>query len=284
MVYTKKNIKVQNLEGEKEPFSSQKVYRSARNAGASKKLAKEITEKIEKKVYPNIKTAEIFEEIKKILRKKDFKTSLKFDLKKAMKRLGPTGFPFEKYVRSIFKSKGFKTKINLYIKGKCCTYEIDFLAKKEGTVHVGECKFRNLFDKAININFVLINYARFLDLKKGKYLKSFSDSTIKNLLITNAKFTKKAIRYAKCMGADLWGWKFPEKKGLEKVIEEKKLYPITILPSLSKEMTNIFISKEKMLAKDILNIKTYNSLKKLGISKKKLERLKKEAEILLSEK
>lgn len=265
------------MDGERELFSPEKVYRSARNAGAGKDLAKEIREKIKKKVYPNIKTSEIFKEIKKLLTKKDIRTSLRLDLKKAMKKLGPTGFPFEKYIKSIFESRGFNTKINIHIKGKCCTYEIDFLARKGKEVCVGECKFRNVFDNAVDVNVALINKARFLDLKGGSYLKKFSGLEIKDFLVTNAKFTKKAVSYSRCADVNLLGWNYPKGKGLEKIIEEKKLYPITILPSLSKEVAEIFILKGRMLVEDVFKVKNISK----EISLKKMESLKKEAKILL---
>ncbi len=275
----KNKIKVQNLENQFEPYSSRKVFLSAKNAGANKKLAQKITQKIDKWVYPDIKTEKIFEEIKSLLREKDYKSSLKFDLKKAMKRLGPTGFPFEKYVNSIFKKQGLKTQINIHIKGKCCTHEIDFLAEKEKTVYVGECKFRNQFESSVDINTALINHARFLDVKQNNYLKKFSK--VKSILVTNGKFTSKAIRYSNCVKEELLGWKYPKKNGLEKIIEDNNLYPITILPSLSGKMVQIFIQKQKMLAQDVfvLNIKKFSRDNKIKI--KELEKVKKEAEILL---
>ncbi len=277
----KNNLKVENLEGELEPFSSQKVYQSAKNAGADKETAEKITKEIEKQAYDQIKTENIFKEIKKLLKKEDFPTSLRFDLKKAIKRLGPTGFPFEKYIKSILEKQGFKTKINLYIKGKCCTYEIDFLAEKEKTIYIGECKYRNLFESSVDINFALINYARFLDVKKNKSFKNFSK--IKSILVTNGKLTKKAIQYSECIGEDLLGWKYPKNNGLEKIIEKNYLYPITILPSLSGEIEKALILQKKMLVKDILNLNLLNFSKRNKISIKKLEKLKQEAEILIKD-
>ncbi len=279
----KNKIKVQNLEGQTEPFSRRKVYYSARNAGAGKELAEKIAQEVEKNIYPNIRTAEIFKEVKRLLKEKNFKASLKFDLKVAMKRLGPTGFPFEKYVKSIFDSQQFKTRINLNIKGKCCVFEVDFLATKEDIAYVGECKYRNLFEDSVDVNTALINHARFLDLKQGNYLKNFSNIAIKSILVTNAKFSSKAVRYAKCIGMNLWGWKYPQKQGLEKVIEENKLYPVTILPSLSKKAAEAFTLKHKMLASDVLSINFKRFAKQTGVSLKELEKLKQEAEILLAE-
>ncbi len=276
-------IKVQNLSGKKEPFSSQKVYRSARNAGADKNLAVEITKKIEKKIYPNIKTSEIFKEVRRLLRERNFKASLKFDLKSAMRKLGPTGFPFEKYIKSVLENRGFKTRINLYIKGKCCTHEIDFLAKKGKFVYFGECKYRNLPDTSVGLNIALSNYARFLDLQQGIFLKKFPNCKIESILVTNAKFTSQAITYSKCVEVKMLGWKYPRKEGLEKIIENNKLYPITILPSLSVKTVDIFTLQGKVLANDVLSINLKNFAEINKINRQELEKGKREAEILLSD-
>jgi hypothetical protein len=45
----KKEIFVINLRGEKEPFSFQKVYQSARNVGASKEVALKSQKKLKKR-------------------------------------------------------------------------------------------------------------------------------------------------------------------------------------------------------------------------------------------
>ena len=137
-----KKIYVINLRGEKEPFSLRKVFRSARRAGASEKLAKEIALSIEKRVYPGIKTTEIFQTAKTLLRKGDPKAELRFNLKEAMRKLGPSGFPFEKYIGDIFIELGFKVLLNQIIFSKCARYEIDFIARKDKLIYLGECKFR----------------------------------------------------------------------------------------------------------------------------------------------
>jgi 2-phosphoglycerate kinase len=96
-----KEIFVLNSKGEKEPFSFQKVYQSARNVGASKELAFEIAKKIEDEVFDGISTSQIFDRIFELLLKESLQSAIRFNLKKAMERLGPTGFPFEKFVAKI---------------------------------------------------------------------------------------------------------------------------------------------------------------------------------------
>jgi len=137
-----KDFYVTNARGEKEPFSISKIKKSARRIGASQKVAREIAKIIEKKAYPGIKTSDIAKEIKRFLSLENPKFTLKFRLKEGMRKLGPTGFPFEKYIGEIFSNNGFEVKLNQQIRGACCSYEIDFTAKKNKVLYIGECKYR----------------------------------------------------------------------------------------------------------------------------------------------
>jgi len=204
---------------------------------------------------------------------------LRFNLKEGIRKLGPTGFPFEKYIGSIFSEMGYKVKLNLILRGKCCAYEIDFLAEKDDLIYVGECKYRHIAGEKIGSEIALENYARFLDLKNGNYFKK--NKRIKSIIVTNTKFTSKAKKYSSCVGVDLLGWRYPSGGGLEKIIEERKLYPITILPSFKKELVDIFSSKRKMLARDALNIERMIPFIKSNLLRKQLQKIKKEAEVLL---
>ncbi|MFH1820613.1 MAG: ATPase, partial [Candidatus Nealsonbacteria bacterium] len=93
-----KQIFVINARGQEEPFSAKKTFRSARRAGASSELAQSITDIIKREVYPGIKTSVIFKRIKQLLQKKSPGIALRFNIKEGMRKLGPTGFPFEKYI------------------------------------------------------------------------------------------------------------------------------------------------------------------------------------------
>ena len=101
----KKEIYVLNLRGEKEPFSFKKTYQSARNVGASKELAIAIAKEIEREVFPGISTSEIFARIFEILLEKSPQSAIRFNLKRAILKLGPTGYPFEKFVGKIFEAE-----------------------------------------------------------------------------------------------------------------------------------------------------------------------------------
>jgi len=268
-----------NSNGEKESFSAEKVYRSAKRVGASKELAKKIARTIKKEAYPGITTLEIFKRVKKLLQQEVPRAALKFNLKKGMKKLGPTGFPFEKYIGAIFSRNGFEVKLNEHIPGFCCKYEIDFLAKKDNLIYIGECKYHNLSGNRVHLDTALANYARFLDIKKGKF--NSKNIKMKSLLVTNTKFTTKSIHYSNCLGVKLLGWNYPRNKGLEDLIDSQKLYPITILPSLNRYLAEIFTSKKIILAQDILRINIAKFVRETKISEKHLKRLVRETEILL---
>jgi len=49
----------------------------------------------------------------------------------------------------------------------------------------------------------------FLDIKKGKIFNGKNKT--KSILVTNTKFTTKAIKYSKCIGVDLFGMELSKK-------------------------------------------------------------------------
>lgn len=280
-----KKLYVINSLGIKEPFSWKKICNGAERVGAPKALAKEIATIIEKEAYPGITTKEIFQRVEQILSKKHPRGRIRFRLKEAMRRLGPSGFPFEKYVGGILMQLGFSIKLNQYVKGQCVRHEIDFLAKEKKYFLIGECKYHSLPGGRVDLKVGLIHYARFLDLKAGNSFENIKSKKLKirPIIITNTKFTSKIIKYAECTGIDLLGWKYPELRGLEYVIESERFYPITILPSLTNNLLEIFYQQKLMLAQDLLNIDVVKFSKKTRIPEKKISAIKREAEILLLE-
>lgn len=268
-----------NASGEKEPFSKRKVYRGVLNAGGTKEVAKKISEIIEKEAYPGITTLEISKKIKTLLWRFSRKSSIKFALKEGMRKLGPTGFPFERYVKEIFLALGYRMRINLKLKGASgALYEIDFFAQNKKSF-IGECKYHHIRGKKVNLGTALESYGRFLDLKNSSFFKR--KRNLLPMIVTNTKFTDQAIKVAKFFKISLLGWRYPPKNGLQEIIERYKLYPITILPSFNINFKGAFIKAGKMLAKDMLKIKIGWFSKKYHLPLKFLKKIKKEAEILL---
>lgn len=274
----KQPIKIINTRGEEESFSFRKIQKGAKRAGASGELALEIAEIIRNEAYEGITTKEIFNRIKTLLQGKAPQVALRFSIKEAMRRLGPAGFAFEKFVGEIFLKQGFKIKFNQDILGRCSIYEIDFLARKGHIAILGECKYRSRPGDKIDLPFALQNYARFLDIKEAGVFDK--ETKLETVLVTNTKFSSQTIKYSECVGAGLLGWRYPKKEGLEYFIDRQKLYPITILPSFKRELIDVFVKENMMLAEDVLGLDTEKLARENKLPISLLNRLTKEAQTL----
>ena len=263
--------------GEKELFSKKKIYESALNGGATSRKSQEIADILFAKTKDLTATSDILKQIKELL--PDQKTRIRFNLKEGIRRLGPSGFPFEKFVGCIFERLGFEVRVNQHIQGALIKdYEIDFTAKKGNMLYLGECKFRNLAGEKVHSQEALANYARYLDILNGPYA---NDIELKTILVTNTKLTQDARNYSLGVGVDIISWRYPYGAGLEHLIEKFGLYPITILPSLSVSLRDIFYSEGLMLAEDVLNLDVPRFSRKFKVASSKLEKIKEEARALL---
>ncbi|MCX6737842.1 MAG: hypothetical protein NTY11_00205 [Candidatus Parcubacteria bacterium] len=274
---------VVNLRGEREFFSLAKVLRSALRAGAPKELAQRVALQIEKSIYPGIKTSEIFDKVNKLLKKEDKKSGLRFSLREVMRRLGPSGFPFENYIGDVFSAHRYEVFLNRKIKGKFAIHEIDFLARRDQIFYIGECKYRIFPGERIDLPIMLAFYAKFLDLKDGSYFNLPKNIELKPIMVTNAKFSSQAVRYANGMGIELLGWRYPLSGGLESMIEAEQLYPITILPSFKGYLIESCSKAKLMLAKDVLEDSPDKTAKIINIEKDKILPLISEAKTLLND-
>lgn len=57
--------------------------------------------------------------------------------------LGPSGFPFEKFISEILKFQGFAVQVGVIVEGHCVKHEIDVVAEKGEEHFMIECKFHN---------------------------------------------------------------------------------------------------------------------------------------------
>lgn len=185
--------------------------------------------------------------------------------------LGPTGFPFEKFVAGLLQNYGYKTKVGKVIRGKCVDHEIDIVAEKDGKRCMVECKYHNALGIYTDLKVALYTHARFLDL---------GDDFDQAWLVCNTKLTIAARKYAKCAGLKIMSWRYPREESLERMIEEKKLYPITILRSVKGFAKDRLFQVGIMLAKDLLDY-GFERLKKMTeLPRDKLNKIMEEAKVV----
>ena len=250
-------MKVVKASGEIEEFNPEKLVRTLIKAGATERDAKEIIERIKNKVYDGITTGEILELSLEELEKVHPVIAAKYDLKRAVMKLGPAGFHFEKFFARILQNYGYSIELNRILRGKCVTHEIDIIARKKDIKYLVECKFHNYPGIYSDVKVPLYVYSRFLDLKR--YFNGV-------WLATNTKFSLEAIEFSECMGIKLTGWRYPRNLGLEQMIERKNLYPITILKGLDPQLIKKLLDGMIVLVKDLASYNAIELSKKFGVN------------------
>lgn len=237
-------VNVIKADGRIEPFSGEKVVSSLVRAGADMDLAQRIVEMIKPRLYQNIPSFQIYAGVMDILKKEQKELAQKYNLKSAIMDLGPTGYPFEKFMAAVLNENGYKTMINQMVKGKCVTHEVDIVAENDKTYLV-ECKFHNQPGYRTDIKVALYTYARFLDVRENGFDYPW--------LITNTKLTEEAKIYAGCVGMKLTSWDFPEEESLRKLIDISGLYPVTTLVDVPIKEKIGLVEKGIVFCRDLKN-------------------------------
>jgi hypothetical protein len=239
-----KKIYVIKANGQSIPFDSNKVRTTCMRAGASKTLAQKVTNKVQEQIHHGITTREIYKIVLATLSSEDEGRFIKhrYRLKESIMLMGPAGFAFEIYVSKIFENYGYRVEsTRSQVNGRCVTHEIDLIVDSNFTNerYMVECKYHNSPGIYTGLKESLYTHARFLDL---------SEIFDNEMLVCNTKVSDDVITYAKCIGQKLLCWRYPPKKGLEHMIEEKGLYPILFL-DLVPENYSLYLRTKLCLQK-----------------------------------
>lgn len=245
-------IKIIKANGEKVLFEREKLIASLINAGASKIITHKITDDIEALLHENITTKEVYRKAFKELNKHSRAVASRYKLKRAIMELGPTGYPFEKFVGELLKHQGYRVKIGVIVQGNCVQHEVDVVAEKDNKHFMIECKFHNSVNIKCNVKVPLYIQSRFLDVEKQWVKKSGHEHKFhQGWVVTNTRFTKDAIQYGNCIGLKLLSWDFPEKGSLRELIGISGLYPITCLNTLRKSEKQQLLDNNFVLCKHL---------------------------------
>jgi hypothetical protein len=255
--------------GKTEKFNPQKLIRSLMRSGASGEVAQEIAGKVEKQITPSAHTKHIYRLAKKYLKQYNRVTDMRYSIKRALYALGPSGYPFEKYFARILKAYGYSVEINQFMQGYCVRHEVDILAGKGNERYIIECKYHSNGGIPTDVKEALYIHSRYADIKKAYELDQANRSlTYYGWLATNTRCTTDAIQYAECVGLKIISWKYPKNSSLETMIEEKRLYPITILSTIKKDSVETLFRNGIILAQDIALTDADTFIEKSGLNTK----------------
>jgi hypothetical protein len=275
----KEAILVTKASGETEVFSTQKLEQSLIKAGAKQETISHIVKEIERMVYPGISTKQIYERAFGLLKLERTESALRYRLKRAIFDLGPTGYPFEILIGEIFKQLGYKTEVGVVVSGLWVTHEMDVIATKENVQHLVECKFHKDQGHQVSVQVPLYVHSRVEDItQKRKTMAEYSGYHFETWVVTNTRFTEDAGKYGTCSGMHLISWNFPAGNALKELIERYKIYPLTILNSLSIQDKQFLLDKGLVSCAQLSDY--LESGKETNFSKRKLNALKNELKSL----
>lgn len=229
------SIQIAKSDGTIEAFDSHKLLASLKRSGARPDIASHIVDEVQRRLYDGITTHEIYARAFDQLRREKKGTAARYSLKRAVLEFGPSGFPFEVYVARLFAAEGYKTAVGQLIKGKCVEHEVDVVIKKESETIYAEAKFHNTPGFKCDLKVVLYVKARIDDIGG------------RGLVVTNTKFTSKAMEYASCAGLELLAWDYPHGSSLHERIDRAKLYPVTALTTLSRREKTALLNEKLVL-------------------------------------
>ncbi len=279
-----KAISIVKMTGERDEFSEAKLKHSLERSGASDVVILEVIEIVKKSLYDGITTKEIYKKAFDLLRKTSQpSTAARYKLKNAIMELGPTGFPFEKFIGAILSYEGFQTQVGVIVKGHCVNHEVDVIAQKNNQHFMIECKFHSDAGRFCNVKIPLYIQSRFKDVE-AQWEKQPGHGTKfhQGWVVTNTRFSSDAIQYGICAGLYLLSWNYPRKNSLKERIDRSGLHPITCLTTLTKNEKQKLLDKDIVLCTDLtLHPKL---LKSLEISEKRQKKILRETHELCNNK
>jgi hypothetical protein len=225
-----------------------------------------IVDIVRDELYQGIPTSEIYNKAYELLKKKKSVFASKYKLKKAIYELGPTGFPFERFIGQVFHYSGYKTQIGELLQGKCVKHEVDVVATL-GTVKLYiECKFHGEEGRNCDVKIPLYIHSRYTDIVENQNQVDIAPT--QGWVVTNTRFTTDAVTYGNCVGLKLLSWDYPKENGLKDRIDLLGLYPITVSTLLSSREKNFLLSRDIVLCKQLLNDRFYLDHLKISATRK----------------
>lgn len=273
-------ILVQKASGEKEAFSEDKLRNSLGRSGASEGVIDQVVDDMKDILEDGITTKEIYGKAFRMLRKRVRSHAARYSLKKAIMELGPTGFPFEKFIGEILNKQGYTVQVGVTLQGRCVRHEVDVVAKKDQEVIMAECKYHNSQGKISGVQIPLYIQSRFHDIEQvwridpGNQNKHFH-----GWVVTNTRFSTDATEYGACAGLKLIGWDYPRRGSLKEMIENSGLFPVTVITGLNRRQKALLLERNIVLCREISD--NPGLIAQLDLDKQKQKRVLEEIEGIL---
>jgi len=235
-------------------------------------MAENVADRIESELYDGIPTREIIRRVYRYLAEYRPQLEGQADLRQALALLRPKP-DFERYVARLLTEYGYNTVGPLILRGRCVEHEIDVVARRGGETVYVEVKHHASPHIFTGLDIFLQAKATFQDLVEGYAAGLDKISIQRAMVVCNTKLSDHARQYAGCAQIEHICWKSPPERSLEKLIEERKLYPITMLKMLDTETEEKLGDAGVILLSELLGSDKRELSTKTGIRLDQIEKL-----------
>jgi len=264
------NIYVAKADGSRQLFDREKIVRTCLRMGANRHIAEEIANKIETRIYDGIETEEILKKIFRLLRRYRPVMRHLTDLRKSLSLMNPKP-EFECYVQLVLRENGYEVTPSQLIRGRCVEHEVDAIARKDDLTYFVEVKHHYNYHTPTGLDESRIARAVLEDVTEGYELELNNLRIDRAMIVCNTKYSDHAKRYGECRGILQIGWSSPPYHGLQEMIEENRLHPITCLKDLTKETREKLTSAGIVLIRQLVEEDPQEITRRTGMPYESLE-------------
>ncbi len=265
--------------GEAVPFEEDKIREALKRSGARPDQIEEAIRLVKQQLYDGMTTRKIYQVAYRVLRKQSTHVAGRYRLKKAMLELGPSGYPFEKFVGKLLDAQGYTTLVDQVVQGVCISHEVDVVARKKNQQLMVECKYHSDSKRKSDVKVALYIHSRFLDVSKAWEKESPEQGLqYRGMVVTNTRFSEDAVQFAKCAGLQLVSWDYPSGNSLKDWIDRSGMHPLTSLSLLKRAEKNYLLEHGVVLCRQLKE--HTNLLQELGMRQQKINKVLNEAELL----
>jgi hypothetical protein len=257
---------VTKADGSRQLFDREKVVKTCLRMGANRRIAFEVADKVETRLYDGIPTKKVLQMIFRLLRKHKPTIRHSLDLRKGLSLMGSKP-EFEKFVQILLAHHGFEVSPNQILRGKCVGHEVDAVARKDGVTYFVEAKHHSNYHTPTGLDESRIARAVLEDVTEGFALGKSNLKIDRAMIVTNTRYSEHARRYGKCRNILQIGWSSPKTLALQSMIEEKKLYPLSCIKGLKSEIKIKLVNSGIVLMKQLVEEETSKLARETAISR-----------------
>jgi Holliday junction resolvase-like predicted endonuclease len=272
------NKYVKKAAGDIEPFSKKKLARFLRRIQVPTNQIDPIVNEVQMAAGEEIFTNQIALLVtNKLLRLENGETyAARYNLKRAIRHMGPAGHIFEKYVGKLFEADGYKVQVAIVVQGECVEHEIDVFAEKDNELHIVEAKFHNQEGTRSEVTTALYVYARFLDVAK-RFMRPGHTEHV--WIATNTKLTTTAFKYASCKGINVLSIEQPHSNSIMDQVIRDGFFPISSIDLLHRHWEALY--QEDIIILDDLMSMSLQTARRLQIPEQTLNEAQMQAARIL---